>query len=114
MNFQLFYKYFRKLQEKCQNGDKDLIEPEEVEEEESQIQTNEEEIKPMAIIDEKEDEEIEEEKPKYSVPLNDSSKGIAKKNFFQRIDRTRLDELKPELKDNTFMVMMMILYIFIY
>lgn len=61
-----------------------------------------------------ETEEKEEESPikdeendienDQNVTLQQGSKKISKKNFFQRIDHSRAHELKTELKDNTFLV----------
>ena len=55
--------------------------------------------------DEEEEESETNDKKNHKVDnLDENSKKIAKKNFFQRVDHSRLDELKPELKDNTFLV----------
>lgn len=56
-------------------------------------------------------EEIQEISNSQHATLNDSSKKIAKKNYFQRMDHSRLHHLKDELKDNTFLVCLLIVII---
>lgn len=51
-----------------------------------------------------ENEEAEQISTSQHATLNDSSKKIVKKNYFQKMDHSRLHHLKEELKDNTFLV----------
>lgn len=110
--------------ENVQNGNSEANEQEA--EEENTIKNDKEESENLATnqknednadIEIEKDEEPEENQEEIQEisnsqhALNDSSKKIAKKNYFQRMDHSRLHHLKDELKDNTFLVCLFIVII---
>lgn len=81
---------------------------EENEEKDEEEDNKEKEVATESPKEEEDEEEDDEKKDKKTVPMNEHSKHLAKKNYFQRIDHSRVDSLKPELKDNSFMVSFLI------
>jgi len=101
------------IEEEENNGNEEKDEAEEtVEKEENEEKEESEKNGNKEEKTETEENEVEEEndednkinKTQNSTGIDDNSKKIGKKAFFQRIDHSRVDYLKPELKDNTFLV----------